>query len=173
MFGFVASTTSCTPFRSTRRISSSMRRCSGSTPSSGESDPPSTWYRPRYSCVRSSESRSTGCSTTQIGVGSRRAAAPLPQRSYSGRLPGARAAGKVEWARADITTDELAPVVRGADAVVHLAWAIQPSRDLAELRRTNVDGSARVFRAVADAGVAALVYASSVGTYSPGPKDRF
>src|SRR2546429_83839 len=36
MLGFVARTTSCTPLRSTRRISSSMRRCSGSTPSSGE-----------------------------------------------------------------------------------------------------------------------------------------
>jgi nucleoside-diphosphate-sugar epimerase len=36
----------------------------------------------------------------------------------------------------------------------------------------NVDGSARVFRAVAEAGVPALLYASSVGAYSPGPKDR-
>jgi UDP-glucose 4-epimerase len=89
------------------------------------------------------------------------------------RLPSARGDGKVEWTRADVTVDELAPLVRGADAVVNLAWAIQPSRDLARLRRTNVDGSARVFRAVADAGVPALVHASSVGTYSPGPKDRF
>ena len=88
------------------------------------------------------------------------------------RPPAGRAAGKVEWARADITTDALAPLVRGADAVVHLAWAIQPSRDLAKLRRTNVDGSARVFRAAAQAGVRALVYASSVGVYSRGPKDR-
>jgi nucleoside-diphosphate-sugar epimerase len=40
------------------------------------------------------------------------------------------------------------------------------------LRRTNVEGSERVFHAVADAGVPALVYGSSVGTYSPGPKDR-
>jgi nucleoside-diphosphate-sugar epimerase len=35
-----------------------------------------------------------------------------------------------------------------------------------------VKGSERVFRAVADADVPALVYASSVGAYSPGPKDR-
>jgi UDP-glucose 4-epimerase len=35
-----------------------------------------------------------------------------------------------------------------------------------------VEGSSRVFRAVAEAGVPALVYASSVGVYSPGPKDR-
>jgi nucleoside-diphosphate-sugar epimerase len=40
------------------------------------------------------------------------------------------------------------------------------------VRRVNVDGSARVFRAVADAGVRSLVYASSVGAYSRGPKDR-
>lgn len=80
---------------------------------------------------------------------------------------------KVDWAQADVTGDDLVPLFRGADAVVHLAWAIQPSRDLNQLWRINVDGSTRVFRAVADAGVGALVYASSVGAYSPGPKDRF
>ena len=35
-----------------------------------------------------------------------------------------------------------------------------------------MDGSRRVFSAAAAAGVPALVYASSVGAYSPGPKDR-
>jgi nucleoside-diphosphate-sugar epimerase len=80
---------------------------------------------------------------------------------------------KVEWAAADIARDELVPHFRGADAVVHLAWAIQPSHDRDELWRINVHGSERVFRAVAEADVAALVYASSVGAYSPGPKDRF
>src|SRR5581483_4736637 len=79
---------------------------------------------------------------------------------------------KTTWATADVTSDDLTPHFRGADAVVHLAWAIQPSRDDGELRRINVLGSERVFRAVADAGVPALVYASSVGAYSPGPKDR-
>ena len=79
---------------------------------------------------------------------------------------------RTEWAAADIGRDDLVPLFRGADAVVHLAWAIQPSRDLERLRQTNVVGSERVFRAVADAGVPVLLYASSVGTYSPGPKDR-
>jgi nucleoside-diphosphate-sugar epimerase len=79
---------------------------------------------------------------------------------------------KVEWAEADITSADLAPLFAGAAAVVHLAWLIQPSHDPAHLRRTNVEGSARLFRAVADAGVPALVYASSVGAYSRGPKDR-
>jgi nucleoside-diphosphate-sugar epimerase len=79
---------------------------------------------------------------------------------------------KVEWARADITADDLLPHLRGADCVVHLAWKIQPSRAGEELRMTNVHGSARLFLATAEARVPALVYASSVGAYSPGPKDR-
>ena len=79
---------------------------------------------------------------------------------------------KTTWATADIRSDALDDHVRGADAVVHLAWAIQPSRDLAALRQTNVDGSRRVFQAVARAGVPALVYGSSVGAYARGPKDR-
>ncbi len=79
---------------------------------------------------------------------------------------------KTEWAEADMTSDELTPLFRGADAVVHLAWKIQPSRQLSELWRTNVDGSTRVFQAVAEAKVPSLVYASSVGAYSRGPKDR-
>jgi len=79
---------------------------------------------------------------------------------------------KVRWERADITRDDLGPSFRGADAVVHLAWAIQPGRDEPAMEKINVFGSRRVFDAVAEAGVGALVYASSVGAYSPGPKDR-
>src|SRR5205085_5805577 len=79
---------------------------------------------------------------------------------------------KTDWAEADVASSDLVPYFRGADAVVHLAWLIQPARDRRRLWRVNVDGSSRVFRAVAEAGVPALVYASSVGVYSPGPKDR-
>ena len=79
---------------------------------------------------------------------------------------------KVEWAQADVSRDPLEPHFRGADAVVHLAWLIQPSRDQATVHATNVAGSRRVFEAVGAAGVPALVHASSVGAYSPGPKDR-
>jgi nucleoside-diphosphate-sugar epimerase len=43
---------------------------------------------------------------------------------------------------------------------------------LGTLYNINVAGSKRVFDAVAEAGVPALVYASSVGAYSPGPKMR-
>ena len=79
---------------------------------------------------------------------------------------------RTRWLSSDIARDELRPLFAGADAVVHLAWLIQPSRDGAELERVNVEGSRRVFEAAADAGVGTLVHASSVGVYSEGPKDR-
>src|SRR5919112_5456 len=87
------------------------------------------------------------------------------------RIP-ARSFPKTEWVAADVASSPLAEIFAGADVVIHLAWLIQPSRDLDTLRSVNVDGSARVFQAVRDAGVPALVYASSVGAYAPGPKDR-
>jgi nucleoside-diphosphate-sugar epimerase len=87
------------------------------------------------------------------------------------RLP-ELALAKVSWRCADVTRDDLAPIFRGADVVVHLAWAIQPGRDESVTERINVFGSRRVFDAVSEARVPALVYASSVGAYSPGPKDR-
>ena len=78
----------------------------------------------------------------------------------------------LELATADVVIDDLVPHFEGADVVIHLAWAIQPSRDDRMLRAVNVDGSRRVFEAVAASGAGALVYASSVGAYSPGPVDR-
>jgi len=79
---------------------------------------------------------------------------------------------KVEWASADVTEDDLVPHFRSADAVVSLSWLIQPARDLNKLWMVNVEGNSRIMRAVKEAEVPALLYASSVGVYSPGPKDR-
>jgi UDP-glucose 4-epimerase len=79
---------------------------------------------------------------------------------------------KTEWRAVDVANSPLRPHFQGADAVVHLAWLIQPARDQALVRSVNVDGSARVFAAAGAAGVGTLVYASSVGAYGPGPKDR-
>ncbi|MFB4310242.1 NAD-dependent epimerase/dehydratase family protein [Actinomadura sp. GTD37] len=80
--------------------------------------------------------------------------------------------GKIEWAEADVTDSDLVPLLRGADVVVHLAWLFQPTHRPAVTWDANVVGSSRVFDAAAEAGVGALVYSSSVGAYSPGPKDR-
>jgi UDP-glucose 4-epimerase len=79
---------------------------------------------------------------------------------------------KTSWVEANVLSADLAAIFEGADAVIHLAWAIQPSRDAATLERINVEGSRRVFEAAAAAGVPVLVHASSVGVYSRGPKDR-
>ncbi len=85
-----------------------------------------------------------------------------PTRSFS----------KTTFVAADVVSSDLVSIFRGADAVVHLAWLIQPGRNEAITRRVNVDGSERLLHAVVEAGVPALVYSSSVGAYSAGPKDR-
>jgi UDP-glucose 4-epimerase len=65
--------------------------------------------------------------------------------------------------------DELADIVDGADAVVHLAWGFQPSHDVGYLERVGVGGTRAVVAAARRAGVPHLVHMSSLGAYSPGP----
>jgi nucleoside-diphosphate-sugar epimerase len=78
---------------------------------------------------------------------------------------------KTSFRAVDVQTDELSSHFQGADAVVHLAWLFQPSHRPLVTWRANVLGSIRVFDAAVAARVPALVYASSVGAYSPGPAD--
>jgi nucleoside-diphosphate-sugar epimerase len=83
---------------------------------------------------------------------------------------------QITWVQADLGDAASLPVLteaaRGCDVVVHLAWALTPTRDEALLERVNVGGTGRVIEAVLAAGVPHLVHTSSVGAYSPGPKDR-
>jgi UDP-glucose 4-epimerase len=80
---------------------------------------------------------------------------------------------RVQWYQADLgeesSEEVLAEFVDGADAVVHLAWALQPGRRPEELRQVNVDGTRRVARAAAAAGVAQFVHLSSLGAYAATP----
>lgn len=75
-----------------------------------------------------------------------------------------------EWAAADIQFPEsvakLTELFADADAVVHLAWLIQPNSKRELLRRVNVDGTKHVLQAAAAAGVARILVVSSVGAYS-------
>ena len=77
----------------------------------------------------------------------------------------------VDWRTADLTTDTALPVLRdalrGAAAVVHLAWGFQPSHDEAYLEDLGVGGTRRLLRAVDDEKVPHVVHMSSVGAYSP------
>jgi UDP-glucose 4-epimerase len=79
---------------------------------------------------------------------------------------------KVTFKTVDIVQDDLFSLFRGADAVIHLAWQIQPARAREQLDAVNIAGSRRVFEAVAKRQVPHLLVASSVGAYAPGPKDR-
>jgi len=79
---------------------------------------------------------------------------------------------KTRFVAADVGEHDLTPHFRGADAVVHLAWIIQPGRDERLLEHVNIGGSGRVFRAALDAGVRTIIHASSSGVYSPGTKHR-
>lgn len=89
------------------------------------------------------------------------------------RLP-ALSLPKAAWGVVDLSqlgsAGELRSYFVGADVVVHLAWRFQPTHDPVVTWHNNVAGSMRVFEAVREAGVPALVYASSVAAYSPGPK---
>ena len=80
--------------------------------------------------------------------------------------------GRVDWRSVDLTdpdaTAALRPIFDGADAVVHLAWGFQPTRDTGYLTELGVGGTSAVLQAAHSAGVGHLVHMSSVGTYAPG-----
>lgn len=81
----------------------------------------------------------------------------------------------VRWHALDLAdptaATTLAPLLEGVDAVVHLAWGFQPTRDEDYLERTGVGGTRAVLQAARQAGVPHLVHMSSVGAYSPA-RDR-
>lgn len=79
---------------------------------------------------------------------------------------------KTTFAATDIRSHDLGTHLRGADVLVQLAWAFQPSHQPLETWDVNVLGSIATFEAAAEAGVRTIVYASSVGAYSPGPGRR-
>ena len=76
---------------------------------------------------------------------------------------------KVSWVEGDLVSDALRPHLDGADVLVHLAWLFQPSHRPTVTWQVNAIGTDRLLRVARDAGVGAVVYASSVGAYSPHP----
>jgi nucleoside-diphosphate-sugar epimerase len=90
-------------------------------------------------------------------------------RAAARRPPGTRSPhGKVRWRHVDLAQDPLEPLVDDVDAVICLAWLIQPSRDPDATWQVNAVGTARLLDAVARSGVTTLVVASSIAAYSPG-----
>jgi nucleoside-diphosphate-sugar epimerase len=102
-----------------------------------------------------------------VGISRRlpdRSAEPYRSADWVTLDVGAEAADDAEE---EAIVSRLAQAFAGADAVVHLAWLIQPNHDRNLMRRTNVDGTRRVTRACAAAGVRQLVCATSWAAYSP------
>jgi nucleoside-diphosphate-sugar epimerase len=80
-------------------------------------------------------------------------------------------AGSVAWLERDVSCDDLAAVV-DADAVVHLAWRFQPTRDPEVTWQANAVGTHRLLDAAVGAGTPAVVCASSIAAYSPATDDE-
>ncbi|MEJ7707189.1 MAG: NAD-dependent epimerase/dehydratase family protein [Nocardioidaceae bacterium] len=89
-------------------------------------------------------------------------------RAVARRLPSEPSAGgTLTWHEANIAKDDLDTIVRGADAVVHLAWLFQPTHRPAQTWANNAVGTARLLEAVERCQVTSLVVTSSVAAYSP------
>lgn len=114
-----------------------------------------------------------------VGSGVLRALARhVPEAEIVGVCRRPPTAGKlyesVHWHAVDLSEPDaaelLAPAMAGADVVIHLALALYPVHDNDYLYRANVLGTQAVLRAMTDADVKHLVYASSLGVYAPGPR---
>src|SRR3954447_19738896 len=71
---------------------------------------------------------------------------------------------KTEYREGDVQDrGSVAEAVKGADVVVHLAFAILESSD--RTRGINIDGSRNVFEEAVAAGAERICYASSVAAY--------
>ena len=78
--------------------------------------------------------------------------------------PGEQGWKKTEYRQGDVTdAGSVRGLVKGADVVVHLAFAILDASDAT--RELNVEGSRRVFEEAGKAGVERICYASSVAAY--------
>jgi nucleoside-diphosphate-sugar epimerase len=78
--------------------------------------------------------------------------------------PGERRWKKTEYRQGDVTDEaSVRDLVKGADVVVHLAFAILNASDAT--RELNVEGSRLVFEESAKAGAERICYASSVAAY--------
>lgn len=82
----------------------------------------------------------------------------------------------VQWHSLDLVEPDAAQrltrIVKGADAVVHLAWGFQPTRNTEYLTRLGVGGTSAVLQAAHDVSVGHLIHMSSVGTYAAGRYGR-
>lgn len=85
------------------------------------------------------------------------------------REPGLGTYPKFRAIQADLTQTELAPLLSGHDALIHLAFIVLRGKTpLHVMRAINLDASQRLFDAATDAGMARIVHLSSASVYGSG-----
>lgn len=72
---------------------------------------------------------------------------------------------KIEWKTADIRDPGVERHLEGADVLIHLAFIVMSGAPEEARRAINIDGSKRIFKGAAAAGVKTILYASSVASY--------
>jgi len=74
---------------------------------------------------------------------------------------------KLTFERADVLQADFASLFAGLDAVIHLAFIVQPPKRMTmeTIDRINIEGSRRVFEGALAAGVKKIVYTSSIAAY--------
>ena len=80
---------------------------------------------------------------------------------------------KLDFYRLDIRDPHIAQVFSGTDAVVHLAFVLNPMQDEQLMRDINVEGTRNVLNAVEKSGSRKLVYTSSMVAYGAGPDNDY
>ncbi len=84
--------------------------------------------------------------------------------------PPALANAKLEFMEADVRDGDLVEdLLRGADALVHLAFVVTPHLPREVFEAINIEGSKNVFRAAAAVGIRRIVYCSSIAAYGAVP----
>jgi UDP-glucose 4-epimerase len=77
-----------------------------------------------------------------------------------------------EFVEANILDADIGQVLGrfSPDTVIHLAFMVEPSRNLRLMREVNVTGTARVLAAAASSGACRLLVSSSATAYGPWPE---
>ncbi|MFX0140584.1 MAG: NAD-dependent epimerase/dehydratase family protein [Candidatus Hodarchaeota archaeon] len=72
---------------------------------------------------------------------------------------------KVIFKKRDVRDPQLEKDLKGYDAILHLAFIVNPLKNKKEMYSINIDGSKNVFNCAIKAGVKKIVHASSVSAY--------
>ncbi len=96
---------------------------------------------------------------------------PLPESGRGEGAGGEKRGPALRFLQMDVRAPTLAEHLRAedADALVHLAFIVQPLHDRRRMRAVNVEGTRAVLEAAARAGLSQVIFVSSVAVYGAHP----